>query len=410
MNPYPGCGRSLYYREDNQMDTTIVNDFSHDVTDDLQALLDGSNRDIYLPGGTYKISRPLRIHSNTRLSLAPDATIRLADGVMSIMLTCATHNPHGFTDCANVPVTSNITIRGGCWDANNMHVPQPHPMGTTFLLASLRNALIEDLIIKDPLGFSITLSAEYFTVQNIYFDHNMHQPNMDGVHVLSPSRFGHIRNIKGPTNDDMVALNAGDVGLVGDITDISVDGLYAENCYTGVRLLSAFGSKLERVSISNVFGSFRYSAVSITHHYLESENPCWLDHIAISKVFASKAGEELRRPGMYEKNDKWGRETQPLIWFADDIRSGHVSVSEIYRDEQTDTAAELIRIDEDVHIDCLDLVDLYERRLLRRDIPMVYNAGKINQLHISRARSNGVRFRNEGEIKMLFDDDLKHGL
>lgn len=391
------------------MDTTIVNDFSRDVTNDLQALLDGSNRDIYLPGGTYKISRPLRIRSNTRLTLAPDATIRLADGVMCIMLTCATHNPRDYTDCANVPVTSNLTIRGGCWDANNMHVPQPHPIGTTFLLANLRNALIEDLTIKDPLGFSISLSAEYFTVQNIYFDHNMHQPNMDGVHVLSPSRFGHIRNIKGPTNDDMVALNAGADNMAGDITDISVDGLYAENCYTGVRLLSAYGCKLERVSVSNIFGSFRYNAVSISHFFIDTDNPCWLDHITISKVFASKASEDMRRPGMYEENDKWGRGFTPIIWFAIGSRIGHVSVSEIYRDEKTDTAAELIGIDEDVHIDCLDLTDLHERRLLRRDIPMIHNKGKINQLRISRARSNGVRFRDAGEIQILLDDDLKHG-
>jgi len=51
------------------MTKRITNNFSRDVTDELQAFLDVPSCDVYLPGGTYKISRPLKIHSNTRLSL-----------------------------------------------------------------------------------------------------------------------------------------------------------------------------------------------------------------------------------------------------------------------------------------------------------------------------------------------------
>ena len=122
------------------MTAQIANDFSRDVTDEIQALLDAPSRDVYLPGGTYKISRPLKICSNTRLSLAPDATVRLADGVCTSMLICATHEvfldstylrrkgnqrSYPFTPPRSEisGVTENIVIRGGCWDSNNVNMP-----------------------------------------------------------------------------------------------------------------------------------------------------------------------------------------------------------------------------------------------------------------------------------------------
>ena len=386
------------------MTTQITNDFSRDVTDEIQALLDAPSRDVYLPGGTYKISRPLKIRSNTRLSLATDATIRLADGTCTSMLVCATRET-----CSegNYDVTENIVIRGGCWDSNNVNMPPrpPRPIITAFQLGNIRNMLIEDLTIKDPGGFSIMLDGEYFTVQNIYFDHNLLSPNMDGVHVLAPSRFGHIRDIKGPTNDDMVALNAGEGARRGHITDISVDGVYAENCYTGVRLLSTYDSYVERVSLSNIYGSFRYNAVSITHHDLYPGTPIWFDHISISNVFAAKAGPELRRPNMYEEMDHWGREITPMIWFAIGVRCGHMTLSNIWRNERTDTSAELIRVDEDVQIERLHLTDITEKRLLRRETPMIYNAGEIEELRLDRVRSSDVRFVNEGNITKFVDCD-----
>lgn len=53
-----------------------------DDTAAIQAALTaaGAGGRVYVPGGVYKISAPLVIHSNTHLELAPDATIILASG------------------------------------------------------------------------------------------------------------------------------------------------------------------------------------------------------------------------------------------------------------------------------------------------------------------------------------------
>ena len=49
--------------------------------------------------------------------------------------------------------------------------------------------------------------------------------------------FGVVRNLRGACRDDLVALNA-DEGSGGPVTDIMIDGVFAEDCHSAVRLLS----------------------------------------------------------------------------------------------------------------------------------------------------------------------------
>ena len=98
---------------------------------------------------------------------------------------------------------------------------------------------------------------------------------MDGIHIQGPARFGQIKNIYGNANDDHIALCANGTTrseiTKGVIEDIDIDGVYCDNGYTGVRLLSC-GDAVKNISIKNIHGQFRYFAVSFTHHYPLKEN------------------------------------------------------------------------------------------------------------------------------------------
>ena len=60
---------------------------------------------------------------------------------------------------------------------------------------------------------------------------------MDGVHLNGNCSFGKMTNLQGTCYDDLVALNA-EEGTVGPITNIDIDGIYAEDCHSAVRLLT----------------------------------------------------------------------------------------------------------------------------------------------------------------------------
>ena len=76
-------------------------------------------------------------------------------------------------------------------------------------------------------------------------------PAGDGIQLDGYCRFGRISNLKGATNDDLVAINADDneneSPCFGPIEDISIDGLYAEGCHSAVRILSS-GSDPQQLS------------------------------------------------------------------------------------------------------------------------------------------------------------------
>ena len=57
----------------------LYRDGLHDDTEAIQAKLDECGC-VTIEGGIYLISKPLIVHSNTALSLAPDAVMMLADG------------------------------------------------------------------------------------------------------------------------------------------------------------------------------------------------------------------------------------------------------------------------------------------------------------------------------------------
>lgn len=366
-------------------------------TTKIQSMLDGENRDIFISSGIYGIDSTLIIHDNTRLRLAHDAVIRLADNAGTFMLENDFCEKQGFN--------KNICIEGGIWDGNNENQPKrgkrgdslPYFIGHAMRFDGVENLTIRDIVYKNPSCYAMQLlNLDRFTVENITFDYNFRNPNMDGVHVQGPAKNGFIRNIKGATNDDLVALNCND-GYInwepegissGDIENIVIDGLFAENGFTGVRLLSC-GNKLSNISIRNIFGTYRFYGVSFTHHNVIPGAPVWIDNVDISNVYCSKPPQtevmDMRPIESIEKTfgkgiHKHAVENEPIIWFAEGVKCGNVSISNLHRTEYADTKAPTIRIDETAVIEQLHLSNITQCFKNASDVPLIVNNGDVKNL------------------------------
>ncbi len=335
----------------------LAADGRHDDTPVLQQLLDGETGEVTLPNGLYLVTRPLVIHDNTCLTLAPGAVMRLADGAnCAILLNDKKEQRSG---------NRNITLRGGVWDGNNegqtrLPLERRQAMqayddnayfGVLTWFVGVQNLHLHDLTVKNPESFGLTLSnVENFTVEHITFDYNQLRPNMDGVHVMGAAKNGRICDIKGATNDDLVALNCDDAfayeSSSGPIENVLVDGLYSENGYTAVRLLSC-GNPMRNVQIRNVFGTYRYYGVSFTHHNVHPGAAVWFDNISVDGVFCSKPPQDPNE--------------NPVIWFVRGVRCGSVTLQNVHRTEQTESRALTLQIDPEVTIDWLFVRDFTQR-------------------------------------------------
>ena len=115
--------------------------------------------------------------------------------------------------------------------------------------------------------------VENFEIDNIDFVSDAFGKNQDGLHFGGGVRHGRVKNVrslsKGQTNDDMIALNADDsvervenLDLVrDDIEDITFENIFAENCYTIIRILSV-GAKIRNIKFKNIYAGYRNYAIN----------------------------------------------------------------------------------------------------------------------------------------------------
>ena len=369
-------------------DFKLYGDGVHDDTAAIQSMLDACGT-VKIPDGCYLIRRPLIIHSNTHLILSQMATLRLADGANCSILD----NDGLYSDAAN----ENITIEGGIWDGNHMaqerqKIPNECRPGdenedqicdkqvyisniyVVFMvrLIHTERLTVKNITFKNPTSYAIHIAdAKHFTVENVVLDYDLLKPNMDGVHIQGPARFGRIHNVRGNANDDHVALCAN--GTIrseitrGDIEDVDIDGIYCDNGYTGVRLLSR-GDAIRNISIRNIHGEFRYYAVSFTHHYpLRDDMPILLENVHISDIYASKS--------RLNTNPRFQGEVDngALIWFESGINCRNALVENIYRNERNATTkAPTVRISAGANVENL-VVRNVNARFDGEERPMIEN-------------------------------------
>jgi len=387
------------------MPVNVFGDGVSDDTDGIQALLDSGASTVFLPkpSQNYLISRTLRVHSGQTLQLERTAVIKLANHAHAHMLTNADH------DSGN----SMISVTGGIWDGNNAyqtcdyhqgvdwHVPYD-PMRYLGVLIQFNNVTdlrISNLTLKDPEAFGIQLGyLQRFSVEDITFDYNMLRLNMDGVHLNGNCRQGRIANLKGATNDDMVALNADDGWMYemsrGPIEDIQVDGLWAENGYTAVRMLSS-GSPISRVRVSNIFGSFRYFVTNFTNETAHPDEPSEISDIVIDGVFCSKPTTPMPNP---LDSDDWGCHNRPFFWVEPHTHVRNLNLQNIIRRERLENAPPTVFVSENSTIDHLAISNASINNEASTPLDFIVNEGTIGSLQISSVHMNASEDDAKGNM------------
>ena len=253
----------------------IGNGFTDDTKAFQQALDSGSDT-ILIPHGAYIISETLLVHSNTTILAEPTARI-VMDGE-----TPKLQGRFLLTNADWEKGNTNIAIIGGVWDGNNQG--EANFKGDIFDTTRFSGAVLnffnvdglklDGLTVANSVTYTIRMAKlSNFTIENISFFSDKLAYNQDGLHFNGEVRNGKVKNIralsKGQTNDDLIALNADDsmervenIGMTrGDIENLVIENVYAEDCHTIVRMFSV-DSAIRNITLRNIQGGFRFYAIN----------------------------------------------------------------------------------------------------------------------------------------------------
>lgn len=397
----------------------LYGDGIHDDTAAIQEMIDSGCREVVLPTPEkhYVISKPLELPSNFRLVLPRFAEIRLADNANCLMLKNkmtpdydAERLPKDLDDlwggvCKHLwyyvneyspnAIVENVEVCGGIWNCNNLNqLPNPErtegfgPYGYTgegMLFYGVKNLKLSSLTLKDPVHWGISFDrVSYFTVEDITFDYNLGNPfalNMDGVHINGNCHYGVVRNLKGATYDDMVALNAHE-GSRGPITNILIDGLFAETCHSAVRLLTV-ADDMRNIHITNVYGTYYQYCIGITKYY-PGETTGVFDAITLDHIYASKAYGEGIHP-------YWKGCVYPFVYIQEETKVTNLKIADVRRDEYV-LPIDTIWIGERATVDNLILDNIVTENHTGEPMPFFTNLGQVNGLTATNLREDGKNY------------------
>jgi hypothetical protein len=289
-------------------------------TDDaptIQATLDKGGV-IFIPPGAYLIGRTLRIGSGTRLTVHPQAVLRLADGAG------VDQHSHLLTNSDPQGGNADIEISGGIWDGNNPGNPRQGDLinpgsytGVMLQFRNVRNLTLSGLTLRNAETYYVAMTQiQNFIIEHIRFESTSPRPNNDGIHLGGYCEDGIIRHLSGHgrcvPNDDMVAMNADDAieriecqnMLRGPIRRVVVHDLHADQCHSFVRLLST-DAPIEDIDVSGIRGGCTESVLNMdgARHcrvqVFDAADPAYADgagfcrRIRLSDIVAHKAGSSV---------------------------------------------------------------------------------------------------------------------
>ena len=347
----------------------LAGDGASDDTAAIQARLDSGLSCVYLPppAKCYLISRTLKIGSDQELRLDRFSVVRLAP-----KSNCPMIENRGYVGGSD----RRIALTGGIWDMANidqspnpqqygrLNPPKASPMpkyhendfffGMAMRFSTVEGMTVRGVTLRNPTSYGIAFcKTSCFLVDDVTFDYTTWNPiplNLDGVHFDGHCHHGKVSNLRGTCFDDLVALNANDGQCAqeeGPITDVDIDGVYADYCHSAVRMLST-GAELKRVTVRNVHGNFYTYAVGLTHFFPKRPRGCF-DDIVISDVFAAK----VFSPEGIGVNS---RTNFPPIWVQGPVDVGSLTIRNLSRDERNVPVA-TIRVDRDAKVDRLTVRD-----------------------------------------------------
>lgn len=249
------------------LDSDVYAGGGTDDTQALQAILDRAQTDgkiCLVLDGAARISKSLRIYSNTTI-ICPDKScgLFLSDGANCSVL-CNAHK-----DMKTIQ-ERNINLFGGVYNHNS--AGQVHHReweeetfgGSNWVFGmeffGVEQVLFRDVTIANQRTFALLMANwKNVTMENIHIDRRerMDGENQDGLHFWGPGRFLTLRNIRGNSGDDFIALAPDEHDLTSSIEDVLIDGVMLDDADQGIRLLSRGEGRLDRVVIRNVTGTYK---------------------------------------------------------------------------------------------------------------------------------------------------------
>jgi len=237
-----------------------------DDTDVLQAILDRAPRlgrlHLVLDGAA-KISRTLKIHSNTTIE-CPDKScgLFLADSSNCSLLMNVDPDLKTIRN-------RNITLIGGVYNNNSpgqihhreeatWHIVSNLVMGMEFY--GVEQVIMRDVTIANQRSWAMVMANwKQVTIENMYIDRRERADgqNQDGLHFFGPGRFLTIRDIRGNAGDDFIALAPDEHDFKSSITDVLIQGVQLEEADQGIRMLVCGEGTLDRVIVRDVTGTYR---------------------------------------------------------------------------------------------------------------------------------------------------------
>jgi hypothetical protein len=270
----PGCisGKVVYASTCGaRLDSNVHTGGGTDDTEVLQAVLDRAPElgGLHLVMDGAALVRGLRVHSNTTIECL-NADCGFFQASQSNCAVVENANPD-FTTIRD----RNIRLLGGTYNQNcpEQEHDIPVPPGAanhevfserkwvmTLEFYGVENLLIRDVTIQDQRTFAmLCANFRHCVMENITIDlpHHVDAQNQDGLHFWGPGQFLTLRDIRGRSGDDFIALAPDEHDHKSDITDVLIDGVHLDNADQGIRLLSRGAGRLDRVVIRNVTGTYR---------------------------------------------------------------------------------------------------------------------------------------------------------
>lgn len=256
------------------LDSNVHTGGGTDVTDILQSLLDKAVEwgHVHLVMDGAALIRGLTVHSNTTIEcLDKECGFYLMDDCNCALLI---NSQPSYADRRS----RNITLIGGTYNHNCLHqlhdIPcndsaltseSPDNGGVLHLTVALEfygveNLTVRDVTIRDQRTFAFTVgNFKHVYIENTFIELENDIPygNQDGFHFWGPGQFLTLRNVGGRTGDDFMNVGPDERDGVSSITDVMIDGVFLDEAYQGIRLLSRGKGLLDRITIRNVTGTYR---------------------------------------------------------------------------------------------------------------------------------------------------------
>ena len=282
--------KKIYLSEVVTLDSNVFTGGGTDVTDEIQAILDtapecgAGGLHIVLDGAA--LVRGLKLHSNTTIECPnKDCGLFLADHTDRPILS--NYNWSLYTIKSR-----NIAIKGGtfnhnctkqAWFVDTKVYPWPDDFNPPewieeierhfvflFEFYGVENFLCDDVTFYNMRGYSLSLgnfiNARIENCELKIVDY-VKPSNQDGYHIFGPGKHLIMKNLRGKSGDDYMNITPDELDGKSSIEDVLVDGVFLDESFQGIRILSKKDGRLDHITIRNVTGTYRTFGFSVIPFY-----------------------------------------------------------------------------------------------------------------------------------------------